>query len=69
MTGMSFINASFKDIIIDNCNCKYINFAAAKLSKVLIKDSNLSETSFMETDIKDLEHLLKIIDDYESKKH
>ena len=48
-----------QNIKFENCNLKYVNFSGAKINKMLIEETNLCDSTFLENKIKDLE-LIKV---------
>ncbi len=55
MLGTSFIDSSLYDIQFHDCLTQYLNFSGAKMNRILFKNSDIKEATFMENSIQNME--------------
>ena len=55
MIGVSFVDATLKDVEFGGCIAKYMNLSGAKLNNIIINSSDFNESTFLETSVKDVE--------------
>lgn len=54
LVGFSLINAVCQDVEMIDCQARYINLANTTIRRMKLKDSDLSEASFLENKVKNL---------------